>query len=177
MTMIWVDIETTGLDEQQDLILEVGMVVTDNNLEKLAETSFVVGQSRSDLEIMEPIVREMHTKNGLIEEVLQSGWSRYAVDERLFAFLNANVPEGKGKVVAAGSNVSFDRRFLRKYMSVTERFFHYRSVDVSSVKELVKRWHPDYAAGLPPGKKAHRAISDIYDSIAELAYYKPLLED
>lgn len=160
----WIDIETTGLNPERDCILEVAAVVTDRNLMKrIDETSFVVSPATSP--DLDPYVREMHTKNGLLAESLASGLSYKTVEAEVSAFVAAHTPTGK-KLHLAGSSVHFDRSFLKVWMPKVVEQLHYRQLDVSSLKLVF-----DPLVPCPKGAPAHRALADIEESIREARWY------
>lgn len=173
--MAWLDLETTGLDPKTNTILEIGIVITNENLEAGLEWSKIIIPHQNYLDGMNDFVREMHTKNGLLED-LKSGqkpamWVDQAETEAiknlevLFGF-----EEQQEKVPLCGSTISFDRSFLKQWMPRLDRYFHYRSIDVSSIKELAKYWYPDLKE--LEKKEVHRSIPDIYESIELLKYYR-----
>lgn len=166
---VWVDLEMTGLDETNCVILQVAMIITDPNLNVLAQIDIPVWQPESLLSQMIPIVRSMHTKNGLLDRVRTSEYSLKQAEEELLSILCKHVEYKKG--VLAGNSMYVDRRFLQKYMPNFESFLHYRQIDVSSLKLLCQAW---YGAKARPPKKsnAHTALEDIKDSIEELSFYK-----
>lgn len=168
----WLDLETTGLDERVDEILEIGIVVTDDDLHEVAAQAWTVRPSnRAALLSMSEFVRGMHAKSGLLDEIL-SGEAfplRHAEAEAI-EFVRAYSDLG-GPAPMAGSSVGFDRRFLLQRARGLESTFSYRTVDVSSIKELVRRWRPE-AEYAHKGGKPHRALSDIRHSIAELVHYR-----
>ncbi len=172
--LVWVDIETTGLDHQDDLILEVATVVTDENLKELGHYSTVIcPPAHVDLvlahEWMEKWTFEQHSKTGLIESC-QYGESRYeAMDSVLDFFRDMGIEKGKHPM--CGSSVGFDRRFLDEHMYRLASHFHYRNIDVSTVKELVKLWKPELEFK-KPDELPHRALPDLRLSIAELQHYR-----
>jgi oligoribonuclease len=170
--LAWVDIETTGLDPLNDHLLEVGCVITEPDLTIVSEMGCVITSYRR---VLPPEVRAMHEANGLLEEC-RGGWSieEDSASAALGSFLSEHRAEGSPM---CGSTVHFDRSFLRRYMPMLEMKFHYRNIDVSSVKELVNRWRPDIAEHLPVPAKKHRAIPDLYDTLAEARVYKKWLFD
>ena len=168
--LIWIDLEMTGLDTDNDSILEIATVVTDANLEVLAEgPELAIAHPLVRLEAMDDWNRNQHRKSGLWQRVLEQGVSMAEAEARTLAFL--------GKWVAAkaspicGNSICQDRRFLHRQMPQLEQYFHYRNLDVSTIKELARRWAPDVLAGV--GKdSSHTALSDVRDSIAELRHYR-----
>jgi oligoribonuclease len=173
--LAWVDIETTGLDPLNDLILEVGVLITDENLAEIAATSLVVGYPGFDARSMAiDYVKEMHDKSGLWEDVAASETPLGPVSKALAYWLD--YARGAG-LPMAGSSIHFDRQFLAHRMPEFEALFHYRNIDVSTVKELCRLWRPDLFAGRPfAGREApakpHRVLDDLRDSVAELSYYR-----
>lgn len=167
--LVWVDIETTGLDPTTDSVLEVGLVITDAELQVTATTSRVIAPTRRLLEHAEHVVRDMHDRSGLAHE-LRDGWglAKQDVEATLCTWLADRITPRTSPM--CGSSVNFDRRFLEEQMPNLAALFHYRMVDVSTIKELVRRWHPDLR--MPPRKGAHRALQDIADSIEELRFYR-----
>lgn len=173
--LTWVDIETTGLDIENDKLLEVGLAVTLDDLTLLRKVSFVVHLPFQNYPMPE-LVRNMHTKNGLLSEC-QFGASRLDVEQQLVAVMHS-LPSGGGMAAypMCGSSVHFDRAFLKMHMPRFEALFHYRNIDVSTVKELVNRWYPGGSdLHRPPQQKLHRVDPDLTDTIAEAAFYKELL--
>lgn len=166
--LVWVDIETTGLDPERDLVLEVAFLLSDDVLHPILDESYVI--HHRTLPPMDTVVREMHGKNGLLDEVSNAILPPTAVEVLLQDFLKHYV--GKEPLTLAGSSPHFDRAFLRKHMHSVEALFHYRMVDVSTVKELAKRWRPSVYESRPKGLQKHRALSDIHDSIEELKHYR-----
>ena len=168
--LIWVDMEMSGLNPATDRVLEVAVVVTDTHLNTLGEGPvMVVHQPDSVLEAMDSWNRSAHAKSGLIERVKASPLSEADVEERMVEFLQEYVPPGVSPM--CGNSVHQDRRFMVSYLPRLEAFFHYRNLDVSTLKELVKRWKPELAPGFSKHGK-HEALADIYESIEELKYYR-----
>jgi oligoribonuclease len=166
------DLEMTGLDPERHVIVEMATIVTDDNLNIVAEgPDLVIGASAEQLELMEDIVRHMHTVSGLLPEIASSTRTvKEAADETL-AFVRTHVPDA-GIVPLCGNSIGVDRRFLQEHAPELDEWFHYRSIDVSTLKELCKRWRPDVYAARPHKQTAHRAMDDVRESVAELAYYK-----
>lgn len=168
--LIWLDLEMTGLDPDHDRIIEIATVVTDSHLEILAEGPvFAIKQNEELLEKMDKWNTKQHNKSGLIERVRNDSISENEAMEKTLEFLRKYVPSGKSPM--CGNSICQDRRFLWRYMPELESFFHYRNLDVSTIKELAKRWKPDIAKGFKK-KSKHLALSDIIDSINELKYYR-----
>ncbi|HAZ27320.1 TPA: oligoribonuclease [Candidatus Acetothermia bacterium] len=167
--IVWIDLETTGLDPGTNAILEMALVITDKHLNVLAEKSFVIHHPEATLISMDEWARNQHQASGLLAEVRRSSLSLAQAEAEALALVAARCPPRACPL--AGSSVCFDRRFLMRHMPRLEAHLSYRLVDVSSIKELVKRWYPDKA--LPNGSGAkHRAVPDIGESIAELRYYR-----
>lgn len=170
--LVWMDLEMTGLDHTRDVIVEIATLITDDDLNVVAEgPDLVVHQPDAKLVSMEPVVREMHTKSGLLDAIRASAVSLDEAGAQTLAFIKAHVPTA-GTVPLGGNSIGMDRRFLATYLPEIEHYLHYRSVDVSSVKELVKRWYPAVNHARPRKEGSHRALDDIRDSLAELAYYR-----
>ena len=168
--LVWLDMEMTGLDPDKDRIIEVAIVVTDSQLNTLAEAPVaVVHQPDAVLDAMDDWNKGTHARSGLIEKVKASSLSEAAAEEQLLAFLPQHVPAKTSPM--CGNSICQDRRFLARYMPRLEAYFHYRNLDVSTLKELVKRWKPEIAKGLVKQGK-HEALADIYESIEELKYYR-----
>ncbi len=168
--LVWLDMEMTGLDPDRDRIIEVAVVVTDPQLNVVAEAPvLVVHQSDAVLDAMDSWNKNTHSRTGLIERVKASLLKEEEAEERLLAFLAQHVP-GKTSPMC-GNSICQDRRFLARYMPRLEAYFHYRNLDVSTLKELVRRWKPEIAKGLAKLGK-HEALADIHESIEELKYYR-----
>ena len=166
------DLEMTGLDPATNVIVEIATIVTDDELNVIAEgPDLVVHQAEDALVAMDPVVVEMHTKSGLLTAIRASTLSLADAGAQTLEFIKAHVPEGT-KVPLCGNSIGMDRRFLAAYLPEIENFLHYRSVDVSSVKELVRRWYPQLGNGHNNKAGTHRALDDIRESIAELRYYR-----
>jgi len=171
--LIWIDLEMTGLDTRRDSILEIATVVTDSNLEVLAEGPvFAIGHDQAVLEAMDEWNRNQHGKSGLWQRVLEEGVSMEAAEERTLAFLREWIPAGVSPM--CGNSICQDRRFLHRQMPALEAYFHYRNLDVSTLKELARRWAPEVLANVSK-KAAHTALSDVHDSIAELRHYRQFM--
>ena len=168
--LIWIDMEMSGLFPDTDRVLEVALVVTDAELNPLAESpALVVHQVESVLEGMDAWNTSTHGRSGLIDKVRASRLTEAEVGAQMIAFLAPFV--GKGKSPMCGNSICQDRRFLARHIPELEAYFHYRNLDVSTLKELVKRWKPEIASGVTKEGK-HTALADIYESIEELKYYR-----
>jgi oligoribonuclease len=168
--LIWVDIEMSGLDPEIEKVLEVAIVVTDTNLITVGEAPvLVVHQSDAVLDAMDAWNKNTHAKSGLIERVKSSVLTEADVENRLVAFLQQHVPAGVSPL--CGNSVHQDRRFMVRYLPKLEAYFHYRNLDVSTLKELMRRWKPQLAAGMTKHGR-HEALADVYESIEELKYYR-----
>jgi oligoribonuclease len=168
--LLWVDMEMSGLNPDTDRVLEVAIVITDSQLNTVAEAPvFVVHQSDAVLDAMDAWNKSTHGKSGLIDRVKASTLNDAEVERRMVEFLAQYVPPGISPM--CGNTVHQDRRFMARHMPALEAFFHYRNLDVSTLKELMKRWRPDLAAGFAKHGK-HEALADIYESIDELKYYR-----
>jgi len=165
--------EMTGLDPDRDRIIEVALVVTDGELNTVAESpALVVHQSDEVLAGMDAWNQSTHARTGLIDKVKASSLDEGAVETAMIAFINGYVPPRISPM--CGNSICQDRRFLARWMPKLEACFHYRNLDVSTLKELAKRWRPEVAKGITK-KGAHTALSDIYESIDELKYYREQL--
>ena len=168
--LIWVDMEMTGLVPESDHILEVAVVITDSALNTIAEGPvLVVHQDNAILDAMDDWNKNTHGRSGLINRVKSSVLNDAQVEAQMIAFLQEHVPSGASPM--CGNSICQDRRFMARWMPRLESYFHYRNLDVSTLKELVKRWKPEIAKGLKKHGK-HEALADIYESIEELKYYR-----
>lgn len=168
--LIWIDLEMTGLDPGRDRIIEVATVITDEALNIVAEGPVIaVHQPAEALAGMDEWNRTHHGESGLIERVKRSGIDEAGAEQSTLAFLEAYVPRGVSPI--CGNSICQDRRFLARYMPGLEGYFHYRNLDVSSLKELARRWAPEVADGVTKQGR-HLALEDIYDSINELRHYR-----
>jgi len=162
----------TGLDPSRHTIVEIATLVTDDDLAVVAEgPDLVVHADAAQLAAMEPIVREMHTKSGLLPAIEASTLTLEEAGRQTLEFLKAQVP-AKGTVPLCGNSIGTDRRFLAAQLPEIESWLHYRSVDVSTIKELCRRWYPKLLHKAPGKKTTHRALDDVRESVAELAYYR-----
>lgn len=168
--LIWIDLEMTGLDPETDKVIEIATIVTDKDLNILAEGPVIaIGQSDETLANMNEWCIVQHGKSGLTQRVKDSSISEAEASRRTIEFLEEWVPAGKSPM--CGNTICQDRRFMVKHMADLEAYFHYRHIDVSTLKELARRWKPDILAGFAKGG-AHLALDDIRESIAECAYYR-----
>jgi oligoribonuclease len=162
----------TGLNPAQDALIEIAALVTDGELNVLGEgVDVVIHADDETLDRMPKVVREMHAHSGLTEEVRSSTVTLEEAEERVLAYIREHVPDG-GTAPLAGNTISADRGFISRYMPTLNGHLHYRLVDVSSIKELVRRWYPRVYYAKPEKGLAHRALADIKESIAELDYYR-----
>ncbi len=170
--LAWIDLEMTGLDPTRDVIVEIATLVTDDDLELVAEgPDLIVSQPPEVLATMSEVVRTMHTSSGLLTAIGASTTSLAEAGARTLDFLREHLRQ-PGTVPLCGNSIATDRRFLAAHLPEVEAFFHYRSIDVSSVKELCRRWYPDAFAAAPVKSAGHRALADIRESVAELVYYR-----
>lgn len=168
--LIWLDMEMTGLEPDRDRIIEVAIVITDANLETVAEGPvLVVHQPDGVLDAMDDWNKGTHGKSGLIDRVKASTLGEAEVATQLIDFIAQHVPKGVSPM--CGNTIHQDRRFMARWMPTLEAWFHYRNIDVSTIKELCKRWRPEVASSFKKGGK-HEALADIYESIEELKHYR-----
>lgn len=168
--LVWIDLEMTGLLPERDRIIEIAVVVTDANLAVRVEGPvFAVRQSDATLDAMDAWNKGTHGKSGLIDRVKASLVDEAQAEAQVIEFLKRYVPSGKSPM--CGNSICQDRRFMANYMPRLEAFFHYRNLDVSTLKELARRWKPDVLNGFKKAQ-SHTALADIHESIDELAYYR-----
>jgi oligoribonuclease len=166
------DLEMTGLDAGRHVIVEIATLVTDDDLQVVAEgPDLVVHATDEQLAQMDDFVRDMHTSSGLLDEIRASELTLADAGRITDEFIRAHVPKSR-TVPLAGNSIGTDRRFLAAHLPEIEEYLHYRSVDVSTIKELAGRWYPGALAGAPRKAGGHRAMDDIKESLAELAYYR-----
>ena len=168
--LVWVDMEMTGLDPDRDKVIEIAAIVTDPNLNVLAEGPvFVIHQPDEVLDGMDAWNKGTHGRSGLIDRVKASNITEEQASAEMVAFLKQFVPAGKSPM--CGNSICQDRRFMARHMPTLEAFFHYRNVDVSTLKELCRRWRPELIAGFKK-HQLHTALADIRESVEELRYYR-----
>ncbi|MCW8346323.1 oligoribonuclease [Vibrio sp. ZSDZ65] len=168
--LIWVDLEMTGLDPEQHKIIEIASIVTDSQLNILAEGPVIaINQSEAELAKMDDWCTNTHTASGLVARVMESTYTEQQAIVETVAFLEQWVPKGVSPI--CGNSIGQDRRFLYKHMPELEAYFHYRYIDVSTLKELTRRWKPEILDGFSK-QGTHLALDDIRESIAELKYYR-----
>ncbi len=169
--IIWVDCEMTGLDFEKDALIEIAVLVTDAQLNVLGEgVDVVIKTDPAKLENMQEVVLKMHTDSGLLKEI-PNGISMTEAEEKILAYVNKYAP-GAGKSPLAGNSVYVDRAFIARDMPKFNEYLHYRTIDVSTIKELARRWYPKTYFKAPAKDGNHRALGDIRDSIEELDYYR-----
>lgn len=173
--LVWMDLEMTGLDPQRHVIVEVATLVTDNDLNVIAEgPDLVLSASAAQLSEMDDYVTSMHRRSGLLGEIALSSITLEQAGAETLAFIKQHSPEARS-VPLCGNSIGTDRRFLARYLPEIEEYLHYRSVDVSSIKELARRWYPNILRHAPTKRMGHRAMDDIRESVAELAFYRRAL--
>jgi oligoribonuclease len=173
--LVWIDCEMTGLDLRTDALIEIAALVTDGELRVLGEgVDLVIHADEAQLAGMPDVVREMHARSGLTEEVRRSAVTVREAEERVLAYIREHVPE-PGTAPLAGNSIATDRGFLARDMPELDAHLHYRIIDVSSIKELCRRWFPRVFYAKPEKGMAHRALADILESIRELGYYRRTL--
>jgi oligoribonuclease len=166
------DLEMTGLDPRVNVVIEIATLVTSDDLEIVAEgPDLVVSASTEDLARMDEVVRKMHTESGLLAEVEASTLSLDDASAATLEFLRSHIPQ-PGRAPLCGNSIGVDRRFLTAQLSELDAFFHYRSIDVSTVKELCKRWAPALYGRKPAKAGGHRALEDVRESVEELRFYR-----
>ncbi|HVW79442.1 MAG TPA: oligoribonuclease [Mycobacteriales bacterium] len=170
--LVWIDCEMTGLDPQSHVLVEIAVVVTDADLNRLDDgIDIVISATPEQLAAMDAFVRDMHTSSGLLDEIRHTGTSLQQAEEQVMAYLAKHVPE-PGKAPLCGNTIGTDRGFLARYMPRVDAHLHYRMIDVSSIKELARRWYPRAYYNAPAKNGGHRALADIIESINELRYYR-----
>jgi len=170
--LVWVDCEMTGLELGSDLLIEVAALVTDSELNVLGEgVDVVIGATHEQLANMLPVVRDMHASSGLTQEVLASTVTLQEAEQQVLAYVREHVPEPR-KAPLCGNSIATDRGFLTRDMAELDNWLHYRMVDVSSIKELARRWYPRAYYAAPKKGGGHRALADIQESVLELRYYR-----
>lgn len=168
--LVWIDLEMTGLSPEKDRIIEIATIITDSNLNTVAEGPvFAVSQPEAMLAGMDEWNTRTHTGTGLVDRVLESTVEEREAEQETLRFIQEYVPRKKSPL--CGNSICQDRRFLARYMRELEDYLHYRNLDVSTLKELAKRWHPDLVSGFEK-QGSHRALDDIRESIEELRYYR-----
>lgn len=169
--LAWMDLEMTGLDPTRHAIVEIATLVTDDDLNVVAEgPDLVVHATEEQLSLMDDVVVSMHTRSGLLDAIKASTTTVEEAGAQTLEFLKAHMPAGQ--VPLCGNSIGTDRRFLAAYLPEIENYLHYRSVDVSTIKELARRWHPAAVSAAPRKAGGHRAMDDIRESIEELRYYR-----
>jgi oligoribonuclease len=166
------DLEMTGLEPSRHVIVEIATLITDDDLNIIAEgPDLVVHQDDDALAQMDPVVIDMHTRSGLLEQIRASTMTLTDAGAQTLQFIKSHVTEAR-RVPLCGNSIGMDRRFLAAYLPEIEEYLHYRSVDVSTVKELVKRWYPALNSGRPRKAGSHRALDDVMESVTELKFYR-----
>lgn len=170
--LVWLDLEMTGLEVARHVVVEIALLVTDNDLEPLDEgIDMVVHQPPEALEQMDDFVRKMHTTSGLLPEIAASTISIDDAQRAALEYIRLHVPVARTAPLC-GNSIGVDRRFMHAALPELDEYLHYRSIDVSSLKELCRRWYPEAYRARPAKQEAHRALGDVRESIAELRYYR-----
>jgi len=173
--LAWMDLEMTGLDPSRHTIVEIATLITDDDLQLVAEgPDLIIHANDTQLAAMDDFVTNMHTKSGLLDEIKSSTISLEQAGAETMAFLQEHISEARS-VPLCGNSIGTDRRFLATYLSEIEEFLHYRSVDVSTLKELARRWNPEALDSAPKKAAGHRAMDDIRESLDELRHYRAAL--
>ncbi len=173
--LVWIDLEMTGLDPDVDVIVEIATIITDGSLEQVERgPDLVIAAPDSALDGMADVVRRMHTASGLLDEIRSVDRGVADAEAVTLEFVRAHVPD-PALAPLAGNTVHADRMFLRRYMPTLEAYLHYRNVDVSTLKELARRWRPQLLDEAPDKQERHRALDDIVESIEELRFYRNAL--
>lgn len=173
--LAWMDLEMTGLDPAKNVIVEIATLLTDDDL-NIIETGpeLVIKTAEAELAKMDQVVVDMHTKSGLLDQIRSSTITHHDAATQTLDFLKAHIP-ASGSVPLCGNSIGMDRRFLAVHMPEIENYLHYRSIDVSTIKELARRWYPQALADAPRKEVGHRALDDVTESIKELRYYRQSL--
>ena len=170
--LVWIDLEMTGLDPERDVVLEIAALITDSQLEPVGEgIDIVVAQPAEALSGMADVVREMHARSGLTDAVLAATTSLADAEAAVLDLVKQHVPEPR-TVPLCGNSIATDRTFIVRHMPALDAWLHYRMIDVSSIKELAKRWYPRAYYHAPVKAGGHRALADIQESVEELRYYR-----
>ncbi len=170
--LVWLDLEMTGLDPSRHVIVEIATLVTDNDLDVVAEgPDLVVHHPPEVLEQMDDVVRKMHERSGLLDAIVDSSLTLEEAGRATLEFVKSHVPDAQSAPLC-GNSIGTDRRFLAVHLPDLDNHLHYRSIDVSTVKELCRRWYPEAFSAAPSKAGAHRALGDIRESVAELRYYR-----
>jgi oligoribonuclease len=170
--LAWMDLEMTGLDPDRHVIVEIASLVTDDDLQVVAEgPDIVIKASEDDLAAMDAVVFNMHSRSGLLPAIRASETDLAEAGRLTLEFLRSHISE-PGTVPLCGNSIGTDRRFLARWLPEIDQFLHYRCIDVSTVKELARRWYPAALAAQPRKLGSHRALEDVLESVAELAYYR-----
>ena len=173
--LAWMDLEMTGLDPDRHVIVEIATLLTDDNLELVAEgPDLIVHATELELAEMDNFVTNMHTRSGLLDQIKTSTVSLEEAGQQTMAFLREHIPEAR-TVPLCGNSIGTDRRFLAKQLPEVEEYLHYRSIDVSTLKELARRWYPAAFKSAPQKGGSHRALDDIRESLDELRHYRSAL--
>ena len=173
--LAWMDLEMTGLDPARHTIVEIATLLTDDDLELVAEgPDLIVHATDAQLGEMDDFVTNMHTRSGLLDQIKASTVSLEEAGRQTMAFLREHIPEARS-VPLCGNSIGTDRRFLATQLPEVEEYLHYRSIDVSTLKELARRWHPEAFASAPKKAGGHRALDDIVESLDELRHYRRAL--
>ena len=170
--IVWADCEMTGLDPDRHVLVEIAVIVTDAELRPLDEgIDLVIHASEDELAEMDDFVQNMHARSGLTDQIRESTLSLAEAEQQVLKYVQRFV-EVEGAAPLAGNSIGTDRRFIAKYMPKLDEFLHYRMIDVSSIKELARRWYPKVYAGQPQKGLSYRALADIQESIQELTFYR-----
>ncbi|MGX7679115.1 oligoribonuclease [Jatrophihabitans sp. DSM 45814] len=173
--LVWIDCEMTGLELSRDALIEIAVLVTDAELKVLGDgLDIVIGCADDVLDTMVPFVRQMHETSGLTEQVRTSKITLGEAEKQVLDYIKQYVPEA-GTAPLCGNSIATDRGFISRDMPNLDGYLHYRMIDVSSIKELARRWYPRVYFGQPPKGLAHRALADIHESVQELRYYRNTL--